>query len=516
MKTQYILGLFILIGFGLFAQSLDIKVIQNHKIVGQILLTKQDILANEYQFPNHIYNRYLDSTSGNLTLQLRKLKRNEKSYALKGELIGFNLQSNMVNWSRKINYLTENIWQNGNLITITKDNKVFYINSTTGEQLWNDKNDLYYTDKINRIGIQYEKNSNYKIQGIDLKNGNVLWNRDLSREYGWNETKKLNDSVLLIASGGLHTLNLKNGTGWDYLTITGKKDYTETVVKNTAGVILGVLTGTAIISSGPNLVRDITSNILMDNNYIYFASKEKLSKINTSTGEISWTFALDDKNTSKSSIFLKDKLIFMVNKGYAHFGNRVINFGNPFILALDTETGEEVFTRFIKTVEDFILDYKLLNDMLLVVSKDKILSVSLKNTYNLNEKTFNISEFGELRFFVENDVFKLNDSNMLNLVAANPAKYYVKTSKDIILELNNQFTVSNQFNLNDLFIHYKDISDYSFFRKGNLEKTVIYNNKNQLIAEIKLPNYIFMFGDKLYSTDGESLYNFKINELNLN
>ena len=76
MKTRIIISLIALMSLELSGQSSDIKVIQNQKIIGQNLLTQQDILAKEYQFPNHIYKRYLDSATGNITLQLRKLSKN--------------------------------------------------------------------------------------------------------------------------------------------------------------------------------------------------------------------------------------------------------------------------------------------------------------------------------------------------------------------------------------------------------------------------------------------------------
>ena len=40
---------------------------------------------------------------------------------------------------------------------------------------------------------------------------------------GWNDILYLNDSIVLIVAAGLHAINIKNGTGWDYIAITGKK-----------------------------------------------------------------------------------------------------------------------------------------------------------------------------------------------------------------------------------------------------------------------------------------------------
>ena len=514
MKARFIFGLFILVSLELFGQSSDIKVIQNQKIIGQNLVTQQEILAKQYQFPKHIYKKYLDSTTGNLTLQLRKLRKSGKVFAPQGQVVIFNLHSNTVNWSKKINYSIGSVKQYGNLITLSRENKIEYLNNDTGVQLWNDKNDVYYVNKDNNIGVQYIKNDKSKIQGVDLNNGNTLWQRDLSRDFGWNKIIKMNDSTIIIAAAGLHLLNIKNGKGWDYNAVTGKKDYTETIAKNVVGVALGVLTGTAVISSGPNLVRDLASNVLLEGDFVYFASKEKLSKINNITGEISWTYPLDEKTTSKSLIFKKDSLIFMINQGYANFGNRKINFGDPFILALNAETGKQEYVRTIETKNDFILDYKTVNDKLLLILKDRILRLSLLSNNEFEEKIINTTDFGELKYLARSRaIFKREDSILSNLERSDSTKYFVQTNKGNTLALDYEFEVSNQYNNSDLYFYYNDTINCKFFLKGDRDQTIISDKDNRIIAEINGPNFIFIFGDKFYSFDEKSLSIIDVNDL---
>jgi len=44
-----------------------------------------------------------------------------------------------------------------------------------------------------------------------LKNGNVIWQRDLNREYGWNDVFYTNDSTMIVVAAGLHAINIKTG-----------------------------------------------------------------------------------------------------------------------------------------------------------------------------------------------------------------------------------------------------------------------------------------------------------------
>src|SRR5690606_1196566 len=103
--------------------------------------------------------------------------------------------------------------------------------------------------------IQASKSKENMLEGIDLITGKPIWQREISREYSWNDVFYLNDSILLIAAAGLHTLNIFDGTGWDYNTITGKKDYTASAIGTGLGIVAGLLTGTYAVSTGHNLVR---------------------------------------------------------------------------------------------------------------------------------------------------------------------------------------------------------------------------------------------------------------------
>ena len=514
MKVRHLFSLFILMSLTLFGQSSDIKVIEDQKIIGQNVVTQQDIIAKKYQFPKAIYKHFFNATTGNLTLQLRKLKKSGKAYALQGQIVAFNLNSNTVQWSRKMNYALGVVNQNGNLITVSRENKIQYLDGETGNELWTDKNDIYYVNQQNNIGLQYIKNNNSKIQGINLSTGNVLWNRDITREYGWDNIITINDSLVIIAAGGLHALNIKNGKGWDYNTVTGKKDYTETIAKNTLGIAIGVLTGTAVISTGSNLVRDLSSNVLVDNDYAYFASKEKISKINTNTGEVIWTQPLDEKISSKSLLFLKDNSIFMLNQGYGNFRNRKVNEGDPFLFAFNTETGEQEIFRTILTKDDFILDYKLVDDNLLLVLKDKIIRLTINNTDDFKEKIINSDTYGELKYFTKREmVYRHEDLGLSDIVVTNPTQYFAQTNKGLTLELDRNLEITNQYSIDDLYIYYNTFKDYKFFIKGDRSNTLIVDKVNHIIADIKAPRYINGFGEKLYTIDGKKLSILQLKDL---
>ena len=286
------------------------------------------------------------------------------------------------------------------------------LNIENGNKLWECKNDFYYVNQKKGIAIGYKNSglagSNHLLEGISLKNGNTIWKRELKREYGWNKKIQLNDSTLLVASAGLHTINIFNGSGWDYETITGKKDYSETIAKNTAGIVLGVLTGTYVTSSGPNVVSDVVSNIIIDSANFYIASKEKISQVDRQSGKINWSTNLPEDLTSKSNIFKNDSTLYLINSGFAYWGRKKIDFGQPFIMGLNINTGNELIFSTISDKKDFLLDFKVDNITVSMIFKDRMVIHSLKDGSILKSNTFNADKLGDLKFFVSSSIYIKN------------------------------------------------------------------------------------------------------------
>lgn len=504
MKNILLLSLLILVVLESIGQTSKIVVLLNEKTIGKNLVLQKEIKANEYVFPKRIYDSHVDSTLGYATFQLRKLSKNGKVLDITGIIAVYDLTNKTVKWSKKIDYSRENLNQYNSFIFQTKGNKTISLNIENGEEIWDVKNYFYYVNPNKKIGVGYKHKGlvgdNHTLEGINLANGTTIWEKELNNDYGWNKISQLNDSTLLISAAGLHQLNLKNGQGWDYNTITGKKDYTETVAKNVAGIALGVLTGTAIISSGNNLVKDVLSNEITENNNIYLASKEQIVKLNKLNGTVFWSQNLSKDLTSKSSIFIKDSLLYMINKGYAYWGNKRIDFGAPFIAAYNKENGEPYFFTSIDEKKNPILDFKLVKNKLVLIFKDKITINSLDNGAELFSKPFIVDELGELRFFIGDRLYKnRNDFELSNLVASDTSKYFVQTNKSKSLELDDAFNITNQYDSNQLYFHYLTYQDYKFLVKGN--QTIMIDKEGKKIAELDVSENAYIVGNKLYDVN---------------
>ena len=517
MKLKRVLfGLIILISATGYGQKNQIKVHTNEKELGRSFVDNSVITGIEYVFPERIHETFLDTTTNFLTGQLRGLSKNGKWLNNTGNIVQYDIKNQKVLWSKKIAYQTSSLQQFNKTMIYTIGNKSFCLDIHTGKEIWEVKNNIYFVDPVDNIGIGYKfKNAtgySNELEGIDLTNGNILWKRNLNREYGWNNLFYINDSTMIVVAAGLHSINIKTGKGWDYNTITGEKDYSGTVAANALGVVAGLLTGTFVMSTGCNLVRDLVSNTIVDSVSIYFASKEQLVKLNKQSGEISWTFPFPKNFTSKSSIFVKDSVLFMVNNGIAFMGQRQLDYGKPFFASFDKRTGKQIFLSFINTENDPILSFEIHNNEMVLVFKNRIAKYSMETGTEILVKKIPKDNFGELKYFIGNQVFITSQNgDLLSLLHSDSTKMYVFTNQGKTLSIDENLDVTNTFDYKDLSINYLHTKDLSFIAKDT--NTMIVDDEGKNIAEIDATTNSFIINSTLYNTQDKKFIQINLNKI---
>lgn len=410
-------------------------------------------------------------------------------------------------WNKKIAYQSSSLQQFSKTMIFTVANKSYCLDINSGNELWKVKNNIYFVDPTDNIGIGYNFKSSTgysnQLEGIDLKNGNVAWKRDLNREYGWNNVFYANDSTLIVVAAGLHAINIRTGKGWDYNTITGKKDYTGMAVSNALGVGLGLLTGTFVMSTGHDLVRDLVSNTITDSSNIYFASSEQLVKIDKHSGTTVWNYPFSNDLVSKSSIFMNDSVVFMINKGMAFMGYKQIDFGKPFFAAFDRQSGKQKFLSLIDVKDDPILSYQIQNRKIFLVFKNRIAKYSMDSGCLIAEKDFPKDNVGELMYFVGNQIFITNqDGNLMSLPQSDSTKVFVFTSQDKTLSIDSELNITKTIEYADLSIYFLRKKNFKFIAKDKM--TLVINNVGQRIAQIDVTSNAFMIRNALYDTQDKS------------
>ncbi|HEX6849437.1 MAG TPA: hypothetical protein VF144_20770, partial [Chitinophagaceae bacterium] len=175
-----------------FAQS-ELKVFSNKTVAGKNYITNEDIPASEYVFSRRINNYHIDPKTKTLTVQLRpdSNKTSKKKSANTGYLLSYDLKTNRINWSKEAD-LGSSFYFHGNTIIETTSYSSNCLNMETGYTQWDGISTMYYVDESLPVGLGYKRRlySSKKpdstklsgnLEGIYLKNGKPLWNREINR-----------------------------------------------------------------------------------------------------------------------------------------------------------------------------------------------------------------------------------------------------------------------------------------------------------------------------------------------
>jgi outer membrane protein assembly factor BamB len=265
MKIYYITGIFFILSVTTAAQN-KTAVLYTETVIGKNNTLNRDIYAREFIFDGNILQSYVDSLSQLLTMVLAD---NNNFYT--GDVVVYDMQKRELAWTKPVNYSLGNVEWFSNFLLYRQLNWNYALDGKTGNELWRLKNDIYLYDRLNMVAIGYKSGvAANRLQGIDLEDGGIIWERKLYRAHGWNSMHRLNDTVLLIAASGLHAVNVRTGEGWDYDAVTWKQHYDHF---NRGSYIT---------------LNDVVSNVLIDSTGIFFAGKDKLVMLDYD-GNVLWS-----------------------------------------------------------------------------------------------------------------------------------------------------------------------------------------------------------------------------------
>jgi outer membrane protein assembly factor BamB len=491
MKKLLIIGIICCFGLHIIAQN-DLSISNNERPFGNNLTTNKEIVGNEFIFPERIEKSYLETESNRITIQLRGLLLGGSYLKNNGHVVLYDLTNRKTIWDKSINYQNYYLEQNGKFIFKTGLKKTYCLDFENGEYLWKARNTIAFINPELKIGIGYTPYisnqlfyNNINFEGIDLNTGNSIWKREISHDYGLNDVFMLNDSVAMIVSSGLHSVNLKTGLGWDYDAVTG-------------------------VPFMQAMKTEIKSNVIIDSLNIYFASKEKISRLDIN-GNLIWSTTLPEDLTSTSNIILSDNTLYMINSGSSQCGYATLKQGKPFLAAFNSENGKKLFLNTVDDNSGKTIESVIDKDELVVLYKDKIAKCSLKNGTLISEKTFDTGKNGEIVGFINYNIYNKFDSTYKSLTLTDTINHYIYTKKKTVLAIDKDLNVVNQYDIDQLYKFYLKYNKLRFL--ANKDNSIIIDKDNKIVAKIDIPGKAKKIGSKLYFVHEKSIIEIDLNEI---
>ncbi len=346
----------------LFAQPLALKKEEKYNIANKNGTPVSAIrLYNDYNIIQHI------TDSANNLLFTSFAKTDENGKIISGFITAIDINTQELRWQIPVSENPLFNLSTDKIVHQEKKEALACYHAQTGKLLWKKAYRLAYVSPDHDFAMS-------KLGTIlELKEGNIVYKRNFTENDVWNDVQHLDKENIVIACDGLHSVNLQTGYGWYHASPTFCKDciaadQTQEIIANAVALTSAVLTGTVVIWGGSyrtgNNVAAYCSNIIVNDDRIYFASKEKMLCLNKQGKKI-WSSNLPKDSASKSAIFLMGDNIFFINKGYGIHNGKPLWRGENFIALYNKQNGNKIYSKGFEAKEN-LLSYLLSGDTILI------------------------------------------------------------------------------------------------------------------------------------------------------
>lgn len=489
-----------------FAQS-QMQTSITTREIGTDYRTNTPLVAKQYQFQLPVYNFFPPEPQQPLTVLLRKQQETSGLWKPKGELTVIDPISGQQKWGKKINFVGTSIRHVGDALLEQRGNKLSRLTLEDGQVKWKRKTFLMQPIPGHKVALCYDVEIGFEnILGIDLTTGLSMWSRRIDGKMGWESTRVVNDTTVLIKAGGIHSVGIKNGLGWDINRVTHAK---KTDMKR---VGLALLTGAAGGAMGYMMIPTgdfsdyylhLSSNILYDGNVFYFAAKEKLT-CHSLDGKKLWEAPLNAKITTKSYLYQEGNTIYLINKGAGiKYGWLTSALGNPYVAAFDADSGEQLFFKEWDERKNFITDYLVEGNELFLLYQDKV-DIHRFAPEGLTQKYVSRIDMDvKLKEFTPGFIFIKQDSSF-SIPSRDKEHFHIFSENNDLYRFSNDFQSNEKIPRDLLYRSYHETDSYLFL--GNERETYIVDKVSyQPVARLNATHKSIVSGQKLLYSKANKL-----------
>lgn len=295
MKHSILTLLFISTLTSIHAQQTESISISKEKTeVWKSTITGQIISGEKISFGTPVYKVQFDSASSRILVQLRRMDKKKNKYKKDGTFLVCDSSFKKPLWKEEIdNFYGDNqfrICRSTNSVLIDSGNELGYYGTGCfslefGIKFWHENINKALEHPEKPIGICLGTTSGTfskypAFRGVDMNSGKKTWTRKMKSFCPSIQYASLNDSTVIAIYGGLHSIDLNTGKGWDIDMKMNNKGYASAADKSTAAAVTGGYgalgaVGMMLLSPGSAHTPSTTcSNVLITDSAIYLAGKD--------------------------------------------------------------------------------------------------------------------------------------------------------------------------------------------------------------------------------------------------
>lgn len=360
---------------------------------------------------------------------------------------------------------------------------------------------LVYITSDGQYGLMYADDSD-ALSLVNIATGKTSFTATIPRQENWSDVICPNDSTLLIAAAGLHCLHLKKGLSWSYSFNTAKSLSGPLVYSPANATSLSKTGSPRFTASAETQVTQLSSNILVQNDRIYFANSSRAVCVDFS-GKLIWECDLADYDPAKMVLTQTEKGIVLVNFGLGLHSRNYVILNEPFVLMLDQNSGEIIDQYGLAEIGNLI-DFTQSSRGLGFAGKNKIVEIRERQGLYKSVIPVDKQRYGDFKQFIDGETFHtfkegyyvpLNfiDDQLVYFVADNNKVYGISADR---LVYEYHFT-----ELHRLVMRHHDHNILE-----GLDQTLLTSKNFELLGTIFLSDRKILLKDKLYFFEGNRIH----------
>lgn len=310
--------------------------------------------------------------------------------------------------------------------------------------------------------------------------GNIIWEREIDRTFGWREMFPLNDSTMIISGSGIHSLNFKDGKGW-YIKQKSGKDK------------LNLWTGTKrFYNLGSNIVRDTIDKTM-------YQAAEEIIKFDE-TGKTIWRRDLPIKEMSKMYLWEDKSSLYLLNTGGSEEANLgYSHIGKPYFMSIDKKTGDKLLKTYIElSKKDYVIDVKYNGpENIQVLTKNELYGLDFLNGKIKSKITLLKDIFGKHKSLIKAECYTLQNGSFVSLL--DEFEFGIHNQKEETLHFLSENRKFTNLTFDEVYIKRELVKDKLYLYHSIEKNSFLLDEQGQKIAELDMLNRPSIMNDKLYS-----------------
>ncbi len=506
MKPLYI-AVFVLICKFLTAQQPVKRITTGTASIGLSAISVNTIVAKTYNFAYPLYNYGADSLSGRFFFSTRQKTDAGTQYTSKGFIGAFDMAADSADWLFESNYYELNQW--GGALYFSNDVRTTRYNKLHGFEELKQPRLLYAMPQLNK-GFLYNDAESETVNCVSLSDGAVHWSANIPRNENWVDVKPWQDSLLLVAAGGLYAIEPCSGLRWHYPLITSVKvtqPLTHSLANNNPAI--RKVSKSIKTSAGENSVTELSSNILAGNGTVYFASKEKIIAV-AADGRLLWETALDSFPVSKMYLDKRGDALVLINFGLARYADSYVIYGKPFVLNIDAQSGKIKSQCDLSPIENLV-DFTIRREALIFAGKNAVLRVQEGKDKVDTLMMLDVPKYGSFGEFIDGSRYYLEKEGFyvaLNFI--NDNLIYFKADNNKIYGMDKN-TLTYECHFNEIYRLEKKTADKLILASEN--KSLIVSSNFDLLFVFNLADKPVVMGNRIYFVGDQQIQSVNMKEL---